>query len=60
MPTKDNDVQGATSHVGARVPTELAEAFARLAESEYRSVSQELRRLMERRVAEADEKKALA
>ena len=38
-----------------RVPVSLRERFKEVAQSDHRSMSQELRRLMELRIAEADE-----
>lgn len=39
-----------THHVGARVPADVAAEFARLAAAEGRSVSMELRRLIDLRI----------
>jgi hypothetical protein len=41
--------------VATRVPLEVQEAFQRLAEGERRSMSGELRRMIEERLAAADE-----
>lgn len=43
---------GKTVNVAVRVPADLAEAFERVAVSEERTVSAEIRRLMRLRVAE--------
>jgi endonuclease III len=40
--------------VGTHVTREFAQRFREVAASEHRTVSQELRRLMEQRIAEAD------
>lgn len=46
-------MNGETVNVAVRVPVDLAHAFAQVAVQEERTVSQELRRLMRLRVAEA-------
>jgi hypothetical protein len=43
-----------TRHIGLRVEPDLAAAFERIAASEERTLSAELRRLMRQRVEEAD------
>lgn len=50
MNTKRNDTTGAQTHIGFRVPTELAEEFERVAAENERTVSAELRRLMRKHV----------
>jgi hypothetical protein len=44
-----------TMIVGAHVTPEFAERFRKIAEAEHRTVSAEIRRLMERRVTEYEE-----
>lgn len=43
-----------TRYIGARLPKDLYERFQRVADSEQRSVSGELRKVIEQRVAEAE------
>jgi hypothetical protein len=44
--------------LAVKATPDCADRFRRLAESEHRTVSQELRRLIDLRLAEADEKEA--
>jgi hypothetical protein len=44
--------------IAAKVTPDCADRFRALVESEHRTVSQELRRLIDLRLAEADERKA--
>ena len=44
--------------LGVKVPADRAERFRVLVEAEHRTVSQELRRLIDLRLAEADEREA--
>lgn len=46
--------EGEDANLVFRVPVALKDRFRAVAEADHRTVSQELRRLMEQRVAEAD------
>jgi hypothetical protein len=50
----------AETNIIFRVPVSLRDRFREVAEADHRTMSQELRRLMEIRIAEADELKAAA
>ena len=57
---KDRPKGGTTVNVAVRVPADLAQAFERVAVSEERTVSAEIRRLMRLRVAEVLPKQEVA
>jgi hypothetical protein len=51
----DKPEAGEMVRVAVRVPADLADAFERVAASQERTISGEIRRLMRLRVAESDE-----
>jgi Arc-like DNA binding dprotein len=52
--------EGGQRNLVFRAPVALHDRFREVAEADHRTVSQELRRLMEQRIAEADELKQAA
>jgi hypothetical protein len=50
--------EGPERNLNFRAPIALHDRFREVAEADHRTVSQELRRLMEQRIAEADERLA--